>query len=59
MQSDHADLLNALDDMQRSHTYAWRRDVLHQAELLIVRLEQENRNLKAAAAAKADYDSQS
>lgn len=33
--SKHADLLNALDEMQQSPQYALRRDVLRQAENLI------------------------
>lgn len=35
-ESEHANLLNELDKMQQSHVYALRRDVLHNAERLII-----------------------
>lgn len=58
MKSDYADLLNALDTMASLPAYALRRATLRQAELLIARLERENRELRAAQAVKEDYDTQ-
>lgn len=40
MRTDHADLLNALSDMQASPAYALRREVLYRAETLIANQEQ-------------------
>lgn len=48
--SDHAALLNALDDMQRSGAYALRHGVLRQAELLIVSQERAIADLRARLA---------
>ncbi|HWN48132.1 MAG TPA: hypothetical protein VNM71_12285 [Steroidobacteraceae bacterium] len=45
--SRHAELLSALDDMQNSLHYATRCDVLRQAEILIVRQEQEIATLRS------------
>jgi len=41
MNSEHADILNALDQMQKSPHYAARRSILAQAEQLIVAQERE------------------
>lgn len=44
--SQHAELLNALDEMQASHQYAARKPVLRNAETLIYAQEQEIIELK-------------
>lgn len=44
--TDHADLLNALDTMQRSPIYALRWANLREAELLILRQEREAKELR-------------
>lgn len=47
IKTEHRDLLNALDRMQQSHQYALRRVVLNEAEMLIVKQEQQISQLKA------------
>jgi hypothetical protein len=49
MKSKHAELLNSLDAMQQSPAYALRRDVLSQAEQLIVRQEESLDSLQKLA----------
>lgn len=49
IKTDHADLLNALENMQRSPLYALRRGVLRQAEQLIFAQEQRIRELEGAS----------
>ena len=51
--SKHADILNALDQMQQSPFYAVRRSVLARAEQIIVALERE---LAAARSALAEEE---
>ncbi len=46
IKSDNATLLNDLDSMQRTTLYALRRGVLRQAELLIVKQEEEIKKLR-------------
>lgn len=41
IKSEHAHLLNALDEMQQSVAYAARRTTLHDAEVCIVQQEQQ------------------
>jgi hypothetical protein len=62
IRSQHAELLNRLDQMQQAPYYATARSTLAQAEAVIVRLEQENAQLKRAPAVpgfiKPDNDHQ-
>jgi hypothetical protein len=51
IKTDHATLLNALHDMQRSPVYALRRGALQEAESLIVRQEKRIKELEAQAGA--------
>ena len=56
--SKHADLLNALDEMQQSVAYAVRRDVLARAERVILSQEEEIQDLRRelrGAAAEASW----
>jgi transposase len=50
IKTDHADLLNALEAMQRSPIYALRRSVLRQAEQLIFAQERRIKELEDATA---------
>jgi hypothetical protein len=48
IKTQHADILNALEAMQRSPIYVLRRDTLRDAELLIVQQEKRIAELEAA-----------